>query len=238
MTDGLVQVAADSTGKKIDTSELTVGANTVERQRVVIADSTTATSLATVKAASTAAVATDPALVVAVSPNNTVGVTQATLTKGTQGATGVSTQDLKDAGRTSVVLNAASIVSATPVALVTMQKYVAGTVTAGVTEYVVTTGKTLRVQSILITPRITTASTTVTFVTNVISLRRNTTTLATGSSLVASVSALCAANVPTPPIQMVIPDGLEFPAGDHIGFTQLASAATMTFDIVLVGFEY
>jgi hypothetical protein len=35
MADGLVQVPADSTGKKIDTSELTVGANTVERQRMV-----------------------------------------------------------------------------------------------------------------------------------------------------------------------------------------------------------
>ena len=36
-TDGYVQVAPDSTGKKIDNSELTVGADTVERQRVIIA---------------------------------------------------------------------------------------------------------------------------------------------------------------------------------------------------------
>lgn len=40
MSDGLVQVAPDSTGKKIDTTELTVGANTVERQRVIIGGST------------------------------------------------------------------------------------------------------------------------------------------------------------------------------------------------------
>lgn len=45
MADGLVQVPPDSTGKKVDTSELTVGANTVERQRIVVADSTTAAAL-------------------------------------------------------------------------------------------------------------------------------------------------------------------------------------------------
>lgn len=46
-TDGLVQVPADSTGKKIDTTELTVGTNTVERQRVQIAGAA-ATDLAPV----------------------------------------------------------------------------------------------------------------------------------------------------------------------------------------------
>jgi hypothetical protein len=50
MADGLVQVAPDSTGKKVDASELTVGTNTVERQRIVIADPATATALAPVSA--------------------------------------------------------------------------------------------------------------------------------------------------------------------------------------------
>lgn len=45
MADGIVQVAPDSTGKIIDTSELTVGANTVERQRIVIASPTNASAL-------------------------------------------------------------------------------------------------------------------------------------------------------------------------------------------------
>lgn len=36
MADGIVQVAPDSTGKKMDTEELTVGANTVQRERVQI----------------------------------------------------------------------------------------------------------------------------------------------------------------------------------------------------------
>lgn len=38
MADDFVQVAPDSTGKKIDNSSLTVGANTVYRQRVIVGD--------------------------------------------------------------------------------------------------------------------------------------------------------------------------------------------------------
>ena len=48
MADGIVQVAPDSTGKKIDSSEITVGANTVERQRINIADPTTAAAIASI----------------------------------------------------------------------------------------------------------------------------------------------------------------------------------------------
>ncbi|MEX8520060.1 MAG: hypothetical protein AB3X44_16240 [Leptothrix sp. (in: b-proteobacteria)] len=48
MADGFVQVAPDSTGKKIDQSELTVGANTVERQRISISGHTVAAALADV----------------------------------------------------------------------------------------------------------------------------------------------------------------------------------------------
>ena len=49
-TPNFVQVQPNSTGLKLDTSELVVGANTVERQNIVIADPTTATNLATVSA--------------------------------------------------------------------------------------------------------------------------------------------------------------------------------------------
>lgn len=48
MADGTVRLYPDSTGKIIDTSELTVGANTVERQRVAIADPANATGVANV----------------------------------------------------------------------------------------------------------------------------------------------------------------------------------------------
>ncbi|OXE36913.1 MAG: hypothetical protein CGW95_04830 [Phenylobacterium zucineum] len=62
MADGLIQVAPDSTGKKVDTSELIVGANTVERQRVVIGDPTNAAGLAAVGTPNTDADAGDIAL--------------------------------------------------------------------------------------------------------------------------------------------------------------------------------
>lgn len=45
MADGIVQVAPDSTGKKVRTFEITVGANTVEDQGVVICDPATAANV-------------------------------------------------------------------------------------------------------------------------------------------------------------------------------------------------
>lgn len=48
MADQYVQISPDGSGKKIDTSELTVSGNTVERQRMVIGDPTSATALANV----------------------------------------------------------------------------------------------------------------------------------------------------------------------------------------------
>lgn len=40
MADGFVRVPQDSNGKRIDTSEIVVGLNTVERQRIILADPT------------------------------------------------------------------------------------------------------------------------------------------------------------------------------------------------------
>jgi len=48
MADGYVGVAPDGTGKKVDSSELTVGTNVVERQRIVHADDTNPLGLAKV----------------------------------------------------------------------------------------------------------------------------------------------------------------------------------------------
>ena len=48
MTDQYVQVQPNSTGLKIDTSEVVVGANTVERQRMVLADPVYSAGFATV----------------------------------------------------------------------------------------------------------------------------------------------------------------------------------------------
>ena len=66
MADQIIQVAADSSGKKVDCSELTVGANTVERQRVVLAADATAAGLAAVQTGDSAG--TEYALVVKPAP--------------------------------------------------------------------------------------------------------------------------------------------------------------------------
>jgi hypothetical protein len=47
--DGYIQVAPDSTGKKIDNSEVTVAAQTVYRERINIADPEEAAALAKVQ---------------------------------------------------------------------------------------------------------------------------------------------------------------------------------------------
>lgn len=119
---------------------------------------TDGTSTAAVKAASTAAVATDQAVVVAVSPNNSVAVTQATaanlnatvtpiaLTKGTQGATGFSVQNLRDAGR-NVRIFMLDAFTAAPVveAVQTVVQWYGNAAVVGTTQpAVVPAGKTLR----------------------------------------------------------------------------------------------
>lgn len=48
MSDSYIQVAPDSSGKKVDASELVVNAETVQRQRFVIADDADAFALAAV----------------------------------------------------------------------------------------------------------------------------------------------------------------------------------------------
>jgi hypothetical protein len=74
MADGFVKVAPDSTGKIIDTSELTVNAQTVERQRVVLGDPTIAAALAVIANANPAG--TEYGLVVRTIPSGTQAVSQ------------------------------------------------------------------------------------------------------------------------------------------------------------------
>jgi hypothetical protein len=72
MADAYVQVAIDGSGKKVQTFENTVSTQVVESQGVVLVDSANGTPIA-VKAASTAAVATDKPLVVAIHPSSPLG---------------------------------------------------------------------------------------------------------------------------------------------------------------------
>lgn len=164
-------------------------------------------------------------------------VTQQSLTKGTQGANGVSTQDLKDAGRTAIVLSVTAVASVTTEAMFTLNIWKAGTVTSA-TSYTVTAGKTFRIQAIQFGVRFTTPSTTVTFASTTFVVRQGAGSVTATSNVLHQDSKLAASNAPVPNSDLPIPDGLELPAGTTIGVSHLASAATLSEDVAIFGYLY
>lgn len=165
------------------------------------------------------------------------------LTKGTQGATGFSTQDLKDAGRTLVTLTADAVTPAASETLITVAKLVGDTVTAGVTTYAVTSGKTLRIQGLSLS--LVSSTTTV----NKVRVRLR--TLSSGACLATSpvvatwelawptAVAAVVANSPGVSRDLTFPDGLEFSgATRNVCLSAIAAAANGTLSVSLLGFEY
>ena len=196
----------------------------------------------TVKKPSTAAAATDSPMVVALHPSSPVP--QAALTKGTQGATGVTTQDLKDSGRNqSNLFMVAQIVSTATDALQSLTGYKSGAaVTTTTTPAVVTTGKTYRLNRIVIgyVAILTAGSVRVT-------LRCNTAGLVAITSPAVDnwmVGANAATAGVAETIVIDLPDGIEFAAGSGIGasvqgFNATGTAAATGYALVsLGGYEY
>lgn len=195
-----------------------------------------------VKAASTAAAATDPALVVSLSPNSPI--TAPAITKGTQGATGVMTQALHDSGRNivSYFSTTATALTATE-ALVSLTGYKGNaSVAATTTPAVVTAGKLFRIMAITAT-----YVGTATAGSAQVSLRVNNAGLvAIGSFLLyqfqVGPSALAAGTSDT--VVINFPNGLDIPAGAGIGLSLLGLSATQTAlaggycRVGLHGFEY
>lgn len=176
---------------------------------------------------------------------NTIGtVTPPTITKGTQGSTGLTTQNLKDAGRNVTnYFMASQVISTATEALQSLTGYKGGVaVGATTTPAVVTSAKTYRINRICITyVAILTAGTIQ------INLRANLSGVATVTSplveswLVGAPSAVAGISNTT---TIDIPDGMEFPAGTGLGLTVLGVGATGTAAIVgyakvsMSGFEY
>lgn len=159
-----------------------------------------------------------------------------TITKGTQGSTGVSTQDLKDAGRNRVLITADRVTPATSETAITFTKDVGGTATTAQTSYTVTTGKTLRVQALVFTVQ----PTSTTAVEGRVMLREG---ASCGTSSTAAVavdvgSAAAVANTGVGPAFVTVPDGLEFPAATVLCLTGISTSASATFTVSLVGYEY
>lgn len=167
-------------------------------------------------------------------------VTPPTLTKGTQGATGFSVQELKDAGRTYVALTATGIAGVIAEAIVTFSQNKAGTVTAGVTSYTITSGKTFRIQSIAVSVRA--AASAVPFARCI--LRSNTAgaTIAT-SSIVFNCTEVfgIAATIGVGGNEFInFPDGLEIAGNGTVSFgmSHLDQATTNILNISIYGYEY
>jgi hypothetical protein len=158
-----------------------------------------------------------------------------TLTKGTQGATGFSTQDLKDAGRVIKVYSA-TFTAATTEALVTLTPISDGTAGGTATTFAITAGKRFRIQAINVTTRNAGAAGQGV----VVNLRMTNTGAVTATSpLVATAAAgtqLTIANV-TATGSATIPDGLELSGTMQFGISQVGSA-TANNTVTLIGYEY
>lgn len=192
-----------------------------------------------VKAASTAAVAADPALVVSLSPNS--AVTPPAITKGTQGATGFTTQPLRDAGRVrfSAATVIAGVTAVTTEALLTMTPVRDAVAGSAATTFAVTSNKKLRLTHIVVGYVLTSsANTSMRF-----ALRCN----PSGAVAVTSPIELIVpfgAQTTTATTQMgtqiavPIPEGFEYAGTHQLGLSLVASATTATVWASLVGYEY
>lgn len=169
----------------------------------------------------------------------TVNATPPTLTKATQGATGYSTQDLKDAGRAivNVATAIAGVTAVTTEALLALNVSRDGAATSSVTTIAVTSGKRFRVTHVVVGF----ISTAAAVLSGRFSLRMNpsgsaaanspiiaTLPIPSGAALAQAGGSLC----------MTLPDGIEFSGTQQIGISQVCSAITGTIWASLIGFEY
>jgi len=168
-----------------------------------------------------------------------VTATGPTLTKGTQGATGFSVQDLKDAGRVLKTYTCTAIAAVTSEALITLTPYADLVAGGGATTFPVTSAKRLRIQSIMVTVRCTSTVN----VGGIIRFRLLAGTVLVGSPIHATLGCQ-GSNLATAVIgnsksyQLTFPDGLELSGTMQFGLTQLFSATTATIDVQIVAYEY
>lgn len=169
--------------------------------------------------------------------SGTVTVTPPALTKATQGATGFSVQDLKDAGRTAFSLTAIGFAGVTGEALLSMTPVRSGVAGSAGTSHGVTAQKRLRLTAIIVSVRTGAAAANWgRFV-----LRTNPSgAVATNSPalLVVECSAQAAVAGSGNMVAIPIPDGYEFAGTEQIGITHIGAATTNVNSVTLLGYEY
>ena len=159
--------------------------------------------------------------------------------KGIQGSNFLAVQDAKDSGRSKVILTLTKTTSITTEALVTLtQKKGDATTTTG-TSYTVTSGKTLHIQSMLLSATLTTAGITAVAA----RLREGAASggaVSVTSDIISELEVSCniAAIGVSGQSTITFPDGLEITGGQNIGISELATTTDLAVTIVIVGFEY
>lgn len=177
--------------------------------------------------------------VVIASDQSAVPVTAPALTKGTQGANGFSTQDLKDAGRVqfSCATVIAGVAGVAVEAVLNMVALRDGVAAAGATTFAVTAAKRLRLTHIVVGFISTAAA--------VVSVRAALRINPAGAAIVTSPIIVPIA-IPSAPavIQqggfaaVPLPDGFEFSGAHQFALSHIGSVATYTLWAALIGFEY
>jgi hypothetical protein len=182
-----------------------------------------------------------PAILSAASPATTViGTVQGgTLTKGTQGSTGFTTQALKDSGR--VIVNASTAIAG--VACVAVEALVAldvsrgAAATASETTHAVTANKIWRLQSLVIGIRSTAAA----VLAGRFSLRYNATGACTATDPIIAEISLSSGDALVQAgreIVVPLPDCVEFSGTQQWGLTQVCNVNTGQLYASVIGFEY
>lgn len=178
-------------------------------------------------------------------PNNNLNVNisdvggNAATAKGVQPAAAIPTQDLKDSGRTKIILTLTKTTAITTEALVTLTIKKGDAATTTGTSYTVTAGKILRLQSMFL--GITGTATTLT--NTAIRLREGAASggaVSVTSDIVTELEASMSAALATAGGQAWagIPDGIEIVGGQQIGVSELSSSTSGVVTIVIIGYEY
>lgn len=171
-------------------------------------------------------------------------LTPPTLTKGTQGSTGFSVQNLRDAGRTSCFYSATAAAAGTTTTetAITLTASEGTAATSTGTSFTPTSGKTFRIQSIMVGCR---GNTTATIQTTIFSLRLN----AAGAVITSSTPVVFSFRITTPATQFAydriffqIPEGYDI-FGDGTlqwGITANATYTTNppTWDVAIAGYRF
>lgn len=175
---------------------------------------------------------------------DTFTATGPTITKGTQGSTGYTVQDLHDAGRTHINYYAVAAAAGTTTTetAITLTKSSGTAATSTGTSFVITSGKKYRITHLSVATR---GNSTATIQTTTFNFRINT----AGAVTTSSTPIVFAARSATPATASAwdryiipIPDGFEI-TGDgtlQFGFTAAATYTTNapTWDVSIIGYEY